>query len=320
MSTLTLPPPAAATRFRPRLRRRRLLGYLFQAVCLLAGLVTVLVLAVLLIQVAWEGWGLVSWKFLTSLPSYLEPETSGIWHALWGTLWIMALTALISVPTGIGAAVYLEEYARPSRFTRFIHLNIANLAGVPSIVYGILGLAVFVRWLLGSRGVLAGALTMSLLVLPVIIIAAREALLAVPKTIREAAYAVGATRWQCVRHHVLPAALPGILTGIILALSRAIGETAPLIMLGALTYVSFIPGQWRDDYTASPAGLWQWLSDALNSQFTALPIQIYNWASQPDDIFRQLAAAGIIVLLIVLLSMNALAAGIRAWQQRHRSW
>ncbi len=191
---------------------------------------------------------------------------------------------------------------------------------MPSIVYGILGLALFVRWLLGNRGVLAGGLTMSLLVLPVIIIAAREALVAVPKSIREAAYAVGATRWQCVRYHVLPAALPGILTGIILALSRAIGETAPLIMLGALTFITFVPGQWNDSYSVTPLGLWHWLNGALESQFTALPIQIYNWASQPDDIFRELAAAGIIVLLVVLLSMNALAAGIRAWQQRHRSW
>ncbi len=305
--------------FHPRLARRRLWGRAFHAACLLAGVVAVVVLAVLLAQVASQGHKFVSWEFLQRPPSQLTPEKGGVKSAFWGTLWLMGLTTLLAVPTGVGAAVYLQEYARPSRFTRLIHLNIANLAGVPSIVYGILGLALFVRWLLGSRSVLAGALTLSLLVLPVIIIAAREALLAVPQTIREAAYAVGATRWQTVRHHVLPAALPGILTGVILALSRAIGETAPLIMLGALTLVRRAPGEWLEKHAFTPSGLWQWLSDALDSQFTALPIQIYNWASQPDDVFRELAAAGIVVLLIVLLSMNALAAGIRAWQQRHKS-
>ncbi len=311
---------AAASLFRPRLRRRRVLGRLFQALCLAAGLVAVVVLVVLLAHVGWEGRGFVSWRFLTRPPSQLDPENGGIWSALLGTIWLMALTALMAVPTGVGAAIYLEEYARRGRFVQFIHLNIANLAGVPSIVYGILGLALFVRWMLGGRSLLAGALTMSLLILPVIIIASREALLAVPKSIREAAYAVGATRWQTVRHHVLPAALPGIMTGVILALSRAIGETAPLIMLGALTYVRFAPGELSAGNALTPTGLWTWLTDALHSPFTALPIQIYNWAGQPDDVFRRLAAAGILVLLAVLLSMNALAAGIRAWQQRHKTW
>jgi phosphate transport system permease protein len=288
-------------------------------VCLAAGLVAVVVLVVLLAHVGWEGRGFVGWRFLTRPPSQLDPENGGIWSAFLGTIWLMALTALMAVPTGVGAAIYLEEYARRGRFVQFIHLNIANLAGVPSIVYGILGLALFVRWMLGGRSLLAGALTMSLLILPVIIIASREALLAVPKSIREAAYAVGATRWQTVRHHVLPAALPGILTGVILALSRAIGETAPLIMLGALTYVRFAPGELSAGNTLTPAGLWTWFTDALHSPFTALPIQIYNWAGQPDDVFRRLAAAGILVLLAVLLSMNGLAAGIRAWQQRHKT-
>ena len=310
----------AAEQFHPRLARRRVWGRVFHAACLLAGIVAVVVLAVLLTQVASQGHQYVRWEFLQRPPSQLTPEKGGVKSAFWGTLWLMGLTTLLAVPTGVGAAVYLQEYARPSRFTRLVHLNIANLAGVPSIVYGILGLALFVRWLLGSRSVLAGALTLSLLVLPVIIIAAREALLAVPQTIREAAYAVGATRWQTVRHHVLPAALPGILTGVILALSRAIGETAPLIMLGALTLVRVAPGEWREEYTITLTGLWQWLTDALDSPFTAIPIQIYNWAGQPDDVFRELAAAGIVVLLAVLLSMNAVAAGIRAWQQRHKSW
>lgn len=311
---------AAPELFAPRLRRRRLLGRLFQATCLFAGLLAVLVLVLLLVHVGYEGAPLLSLRFLTGLPSHLDPESSGVRGALWGTIWLIVLTAIFSVPTGIGAAIYLEEYTRRSRFTSFITLNIANLAGVPSIVYGILGLALFVRWLVGSRSVLAGALTMTLLVLPVIIIAAREALVAVPKSLREAAYAVGATRWQTVRQHVLPAALPGIMTGIILALSRAIGETAPLIMLGALTYVGFVPGEWKAGTPFTLAGLWQWFTRTLDSPFSALPIQVYNWASQPDDVFRQLAATGIIVLLIVLLSMNALATGIRAWQQRHRTW
>jgi phosphate transport system permease protein len=310
----------AAPQFRPRVRWRRLMGRVFQGFCLLAGLISVGVLAVLLIHVAWQGWAYVNWGFLTRPPSQLNPEGGGVRPALLGTLWLMVLTALIAVPTGVGAAVYLEEYTRRNRFVRFVNLNIANLAGVPSIVYGILGLALFVRWLLGSRSLLAGALTMSLLILPVIIIASREALAAVPSSIREAAYAVGATRWQTVRHHVLPAALPGIMTGMILSLSRAIGETAPLIMLGALTFVRFAPGEWSDEHAFTPAGLWMWFTRALDSQFTALPIQIYNWASQPEDVFRQLAAAGILVLLVVLLSMNAVATGIRAWQQRHKLW
>jgi phosphate transport system permease protein len=222
------------------------------------------------------------------------------------------MTALISVPVGVGAAIYLHEFAGTNRFTRFIQLNIANLAGVPSIVYGILGLTLFVRgWqieLFGKprdlsfgRSVLAGALTMSLLILPVIIIATREALAAVPQSLRLGAYALGATRWQTVRHHVLPAALPGMMTGVILALSRAIGEAAPLIMLGALTYVAFVP------------------SSPLDA-FTALPIQIYYWSDQPQVEFHHLAAAGIIVLLAVLLSMNAVAIAIRTWQQRNSAW
>ncbi len=304
--------------FEPRLRRRRLWGSLFQQLCVLASLASVAVLIVLLAHIAWQGREFVGWRFVNSPPSQLAPESAGIQAPLWGTLWLMALTALFAVPTGVAAAIYLEEYARPNRLTRFIHLNIANLAGVPSIVYGLLGLAIFVRWLLGSRSLLAGALTLSLLVLPVIIIASREALLAVPRTIREAAYAVGATRWQCVRHHVLPAALPGIMTGLILSLSRAIGETAPLIMLGALTLVRTPPGRWKADDRLDLAGIWEWLTRTLDSQFTALPIQIFNWASQPDEIFRRLAAAGILVLLVVLLSMNALATGIRAWQQQRQ--
>jgi phosphate transport system permease protein len=221
--------------------------------------------------------------------------------ALFGTLWLIGLTAAVSIPIGLAAAIYLHEYAQKSRLTRFIELNIANLAGVPSIVYGILGLAVFIRLFDLGRSVIAGALTLSLLILPVVIIAGREALAAVPDSIRQAAFALGATRWQTVRSHVLPAALPGMMTGVILALSRAIGEAAPLIMIGALTFIAFVP-------------------DGPMDVFTAMPIQIYNWCDEPDAIFQELAGAGIIVLLGLLLPMNAVAVGIRAWHQRRKAW
>lgn len=285
--------------FRPRLGVRRLAGALFAAACLLMTLAAIGMLAVLLVGVGLDARGWLSGHFLTNFPSTLYPERAGIWSALIGTVWIIGLTSLFSIPVGIGAAIYLEEYARKNWFSRFVHLNIANLAGVPSIVYGILGLAMFVRFCHLGRSVLAGALTMSLLVLPVIIIAAREALTAVPDSIRHAAYALGATRWQVIWHHVLPAALPGTCTGIILALSRAVGEAAPLLMIGALTYVAFVP--------AGPL-----------DTFTAMPIQIFDWASRPQSEFHGLAAAAIVVLLVILLSMNALAIGVRGWFQRRR--
>jgi len=258
----------------------------------------VAVLGVLLFHVTREGLRWVDIQFLTDFPSRF-PEKAGIKSALWGTVWLIALTAAFSIPVGIGAAIYLEEYAAKGRISRFIEVNIANLAGVPSIVYGILGLVIFVRFFALGRSVLAGSLTMSLLILPVIIIAAREAIRAVPGSIRQATYALGATRWQVVRAHVIPSALPGILTGVILALSRAIGETAPLIMIGALTYVAFVP-------------------DGPMDAFTALPIQIFNWASRPQKEFHQLAAGGIIVLLAVLLPMNAVAVFIRHGAERNR--
>ena len=290
-----------ANMFNPRLPRRRLVAGLFAGVFLTITLVGVAVLAVLILSVAREGWSWLSVKFLTNPPSRLWPENAGLKSALFGTLWLTGITIVVTIPIGVGGAVYLEEFARDNRLTRLIRLNIANLAGVPSVVYGILGLAVFVRWLRFDRSVLSGGLTLSLLVLPVVIIASREALAAVPSSIRNAAYALGATKWQTVRAHVLPAALPGIITGVILALSRAVGETAPLIMLGGLTFCTAVP-------------------DGPLSDFTAMPIQIYNWLDEPQPEFHHLAAAGIIVMLGVLLSMNALAIGIRAWKQRRRLW
>lgn len=288
---------ATPATFEPRLARRRRWGMLFSAALVLISSIGLIVLTALIVQVLREGWSHLSITFLTSFPSVLTPQKAGIKSALYGSLWMISLTALIAVPTGVGAAVYLQEYAGRNAFTRLVHLNIANLAGVPSIVYGILGLAIFVRWFSLGRSVIAGSLTMALLVLPVVIIASREALAAVPDSIRHAAFALGATRWQTVRSHVLPAALPGILTGVILSVSRAVGETAPLIMIGALTYVAFVP-------------------ERITDPFTAMPIQIYDWASRPQTQFHHLAAAGIVVLLGVLFALNGAAVGMRAWQQR----
>jgi phosphate transport system permease protein len=284
-------------------RRRRRREAVFAALGLLATCAGVVVLAVLIVDVLTDGLPRLSWQFLTSYPSR-RPEDAGILAALVGSLWVLALTALFAFPIGVGAAVYLEEYSARTRLEQLIEVNIANLAGVPSIIYGLLGLELFVRILhplTGGRSVLAGALTMALLVMPIVIIAAREAIRAVPDTLRHGAYALGATRWQVVRGIVVPAALPGILTGTILALSRAVGETAPLITMGALTYVAFVP----------EVGL-----EGLQSPFTVLPIQIFNWVSRPQQGFHTNAAAGIVVLLVVLLFMNAAAVYLRNRYQR----
>jgi phosphate transport system permease protein len=283
-----------------RHRWRRRVGRAFELLCLAAIVLALLALAVLLIDILRRGLPTLTWQFLTSFPSRF-PEQAGIKAALVGSLWLLVLTAAIALPVGVAAAVWLEEYARKGALSRFIEVNIANLAGVPSIVYGLLGLGLFVRALQLERSVLAGALTMALLVLPIIIINAREALRAVPSTHREAAYALGATRSQVVWGVVLPAALPGIMTGIILALSRAIGETAPLITIGALTFIAFLPQSPLDP-------------------FTVLPIQIFNWVSRPQPGFHALAASGIIVLLAVLLSINALAIYLRDRARRTIQW
>ena len=273
------------------LTNRYIIAKIFHGFCFTVAWSGVLILGVLLFHVTQEGIQWLDLQFLSDFPSRF-PAKAGIHSALIGTLWLISLTALFSVPIGIGAGLYLEEFTKKNRISQFVDLNISNLAGVPSIVYGMLGLVIFVRWFELNQSVLGGSLTMSLLILPVIIISTREALRAVPNTIRQAAFALGATRWQTIYAHVLPAAFPGILTGIILALSRAIGETAPLIMIGALTYVAFVPDGPMDD-------------------FTALPIQIFNWASRPQQQFHELAAAGILVLLFVLLLMKSIAVIIR---------
>jgi len=301
--------------FEPRKQRRALVARLFHAACVLITGGAVVVLGVLLYRVWHDGSELLSLEFLDRFPSQITPEKAGVKSALWGTVWLIGLTAAVAIPTGVGAAVYLQEYAPRNAFTRLIQLNIANLAGVPSIVYGLLGLAVFVRWLRFDRSVLSGSLTMSLLILPVVIIASREAIAAVPNSIREAAFALGATRWQTVRHHVLPAAAPGILTGVILSMARAMGETAPLIMIGALTYIRFVPG---GTHEAAPglAGWVGWFGEAIRDPFVVLPIQIFNWAEQAQPIFHKLAAAGIVVLLTVMLILNGAAVVLRAFWQR----
>jgi phosphate transport system permease protein len=271
--------------------RRELREKLFAFLGLVCVGAALLVLLVLLINVWNDGAERLNWEFLTSFPSRFAAK-AGVYAAVTGSLFLIILTAVIAIPVGVGAAIYLEEYAPNNWFTRLIELNIANLAGVPSIIYGILGLQVFVRFFALERSLIAGALTMSLLILPVIIISSREALRTVPQSLRDGALALGATRWQAVRDQVLPLAMPGVLTGCILGLSRAIGETAPLVTLGALTYVAFVP-------------------NSIFSPFTVLPIQTFNWLSRPQEAFHANAAAAIIVLLALLLSMNALAIILR---------
>jgi phosphate transport system permease protein len=278
------------------LRRRKKLERIFFAVCCAATALGILLLGLLLYGIARDGLSRLSLDFLRSFPSRF-PDQAGIKSALYGTVWVISLTGLIAVPVGVAAAIYLEEFAPKHPVTAFIQMNIANLAGVPSIVYGLLGLAVFVRWFALGRSVMAGALTMSLLILPTVIIATQEALRAVPRSLREASLGLGATRWETIRYQVLPAAFSGIMTGIILSLSRAMGETAPLITIGALTYIAFIPRGPLDG-------------------FTALPIQIFNWASRPQSEFHNVAAAGILVLLAVLLAMNSIAIYLRYRQRR----
>jgi phosphate transport system permease protein len=258
---------------------------------ILATSFSLIVLGVLIYRILVDGLPYLSLDFITNFASRM-PERAGIWAALLGTIWIMAVTAPVSFILGVGTAIYLEEYAKKNAFTKFVQVNIANLAGVPSIVFGLLGLTIFVRLAGLGSSVLAGGLTMSLLILPVIVVASQEAIRTVPREIREASFGMGATKWQTIRRIVFPAALPGILTGTILALSRAVGETAPLLVLGALAYVAFVP-------------------ENLFSQFTVLPIQLYNWTSRPQEDFHMLAASGIIILMIILLIMNSIAVYIR---------
>jgi phosphate transport system permease protein len=255
-------------------------------------------LILLLVVVVVKGWSRLDGRILTNFPSIRTPENSGAQSAIMGTIWVIAFTALYCLPTGIMAAIYLEEYADKTRwYNRAIELNIQNLAAVPSIVYGILGLGILARGFGFGQTVLTASLTLSLLVLPIVVISSREAIRAVPSSIRDGSYALGATKWQTVRRQVLPVAIPGMATGSILALSRAIGEAAPLVLLGGLTFITF-----------NPTG--------VQSQFTVLPIQIFNWISQSRSEFHVLAYAAIVVLLVILLAMNSLAIWLRNHYQR----
>ncbi|MBM7607099.1 phosphate transport system permease protein [Lysinibacillus composti] len=281
-----------------RMKSRLKFNKLWKSLFLIATLFALLCLVVLLVRIVSQGSGYLNIDFLTNFASRF-PEKAGIKAALIGSLWLMAVVAPVSIILGVGTAIYLEEYAKQNKFNDFIRTNISNLAGVPSIVFGLLGLTIFVRMLGLGKSVLAAGFTMSLLILPVIIVAAQEAIRAVPNEQREASYGMGATKWQTITRVVLPAAIPGILTGSILALSRAIGETAPLVVIGIPVILQFLP-------------------EGLLSEFTALPMQIYDWAKRPQEEFLYVSSAGIIVLMILLVVMNSIAIFIRnKFQKRY---
>lgn len=267
---------------------------------ILSTLLGLAVLSVLLVSIFSKGTSHLSVDFLMNLPSRFARK-AGILSAWTGTLWMFVLTALVAIPLGIGAGVYLEEYGKKSRWAQFLEVNISNLAGIPSIIYGLLGLGVFVRAMQMGEVILAGALTLSLLILPIIIVSTREAIKAVPSSIREAAYGLGATKWQVIWTQVLPASMGGLMTGVILALSRAIGETAPLIVVGALAYVPFVAKSPMDSYTV-------------------LPMQIFNWVSRPQKEFAEIAAAAILILLLITFLLNGIAVYIRNKGQQKVKW
>ncbi|MER2106516.1 MAG: phosphate ABC transporter permease PstA [Solibacillus sp.] len=280
------------------MRGRLVKNKVYKAIFIAATSFALLSLLVLLYRIFSQGMGFLDWQFLTNFASRI-PENAGIKAALIGSLWLMCVVAPVSIILGVSTAIYLEEYAKKNKLNDFIRMNISNLAGVPSIVFGLLGLTIFVRMLDMGKSVLAAGLTMSLLILPVIIVAAQEAIRAVPNEQREASFGMGATKWQTIVRVVLPAAIPGILTGSILALSRAIGETAPLVVIGIPVILQFLP-------------------DSFLSSFTALPMQIFDWAKRPQETFQYVASAGIIVLMVLLVFMNSIAIFIRnKFQKRY---
>ncbi|SEA97271.1 phosphate transport system permease protein [Thalassobacillus cyri] len=281
-----------------RIRGRVILNNVLKGLFFVSTTIGLIFLALLLYRILTQGIGYLNSDFITSFPAPY-PEEAGIFAGLIGSIMMIAIVAPVAITLGVGTAIFLEEYAYKNRWTKFIQINIQNLAGVPSIVYGLLGLTFFVYMLRLGYTLLAGGLTMALLVLPVIVVAAQEAIRSVPSDIKEASYGMGASKWQTIRRVILPAAIPGILTGTILALSRAIGETAPLIIVGAATALYTLP-------------------DSLLSKYTVMPIQIFNWTGRPQEEWQFVAAAGILVLLIVLLFMNAVAVFIRnKFQKRY---
>jgi phosphate transport system permease protein len=292
--------PAPEIRFEPALMRRKLTGTIFYGACMFAIGVLLLALVMLLFDVLVRGLPWLDPQFVTGVPSR-RPSNAGILPALVGSFEVGLIVGVLAFPVGVAAAIYLTEYASDSWVNRLLQTNISNLAGVPSIIYGILGLAVFVRLMGFGSSILSAGLTLTLLILPVVIIASIEAIKAVPGAQREGAYALGATRWQMVRGSVLPAAAPGIMTGIILAMARAIGEAAPLILIGAFAFVTFLP-------------------NPISGGYTVLPIQIFDWARRPQADFAGIAAAAIIVILLLMLVLNALALIVRVRLSRHIQW
>jgi phosphate transport system permease protein len=290
---------SSSSDYQPQLQKRYKIDKIFQIISWMAVLSGIVVLTVLIAGILIQGIPNLSWDFLVSPPSR-KPEQAGIWPAFLGSIILLIITAAVSIPIGVGTGIFLQEFAKDNKLAQIIEINISNLAAVPSIIYGLLGLFAFARifgFITGGRSILSGGLTLALLILPVIIVATREALKSVPDSTRMAGMALGATRWQTVRTHVLPQAIPGIMTGTILALSRAIGETAPIIVVGAAAFVPFAP-------SLTIEGLQE-------PAFTALPIQIFNWVSRPQEEFHYIAASAIIVLMIVLLVMNATAIFVR---------
>lgn len=290
----------ASGEFKPRTRARQTIGKVWRGVFFGSTAIAIVLLGMLLWSIVQPGWSWLSWNLITNPPSR-HTDIAGMNPAIWGSIWIVLGSGFMSFVLGLGTAIYLEEYASRGRFNDFIQTNISNLAGVPSVVYGLLGLVLFVDWLSMGRSLAAGVFTMALLILPVVVISSREAIRAVPSSLREASYGLGATRWQTVQNHVLPAAFPGILTGIILAMSRAIGETAPLLVVGGASQVLFRP-------------------DSPFSTFMVMPLQIYNWTGRPQAEFEHLAAAAIIVLMVILLLMNSLAIGLRQHFSKKARW
>lgn len=270
---------------------RLLLNKLMKLLFLLSTLVGLVVLVTLIVDTVMDGWSHITWEFLTSFSSS-RPESAGVYGAIIGSIWLMAVTAPVAIILSVGTALYLEEYAPKNKITNFITVNISNLAGVPSVVFGLLGLTIFVRQLSLGNSVLAAGLTLALMIMPVIVVAAQESIRAVPNSVREASVGMGATKWQTVSRIILPAAIPGIITGIILALSRAIGETAPLVVIGVPVSLLVTP-------------------NSVFDTFQALPMQIYNWVKMPQEEFQYLTAAGIIILLLILFLMNSVAIYIR---------
>ena len=281
-------------------RRNQLTDAVFKYLGIFSTLIGIILLFIFITSILYDGLRRIDWQFITSLPSR-KAENAGILTAWTGSLWIFLLTACISIPIGLSAAIYLEEYAKKNRLSRILEINISNLAGVPSVIYGILGLEIFVRIMKLGGSLLAGALTLSLLVLPIIIVASRESIKAVPSSLKEASFGMGATKWQTIWYQILPASAGGIATGIILALSRAIGEAAPVIVIGALAYVPFVARSPLDD-------------------FTVLPIQIFHWVSRPDPGFIINAAAGIIILLGITFPFNGVAVYLRYRWQKKTKW